>query len=55
MKNIGINMKGMFNSTSSRPYEYSPVKYFCMLCGHQHKEIACPKCGSKMKRIGLNS
>jgi len=52
IKKIGINMKGMFNTTSSRPYEYGHVKYFCMSCGHQHKEIACPKCGSKMKRIG---
>ena len=52
MKDSGINIKGMFSSTSSRPYESSRVKYFCMSCGHQHKEISCPKCGSKMKRIG---
>jgi hypothetical protein len=51
-KNTGINIKGMFSSTSSRPYEYSHVKYFCMSCGYQHKEISCPKCGSRMKRIG---
>jgi hypothetical protein len=23
-----------------------------MSCGTQHKEAACPKCGSKMKRVG---
>jgi len=23
-----------------------------MACGTQHKEAACPKCGSKMKRVG---
>jgi len=51
-KNTSINIKGIFGSTSPRPYEYSHVKYFCMSCGHQHKEISCPKCGSKMKRIG---
>jgi hypothetical protein len=28
------------------------VKYFCMSCGNEHKEISCPKCGSKMKRVG---
>ena len=39
---------GMFNPTST----YRPVKYYCMSCGTQHKQIACPKCGSKMKRIG---
>ena len=52
MKNTGINIRGMFSSTSSRPYEYSRVKYFCMSCGLQHKETECPKCGSKMKRLG---
>jgi hypothetical protein len=28
------------------------VKYYCMSCGTKHKEAACPKCGSKMKRVG---
>ena len=51
MKNMGMDVKGMFSS-ASRPSKYSYVKYFCMSCGHEHKEIACPKCGSKMKRIG---
>jgi hypothetical protein len=42
-------MGGMFSPTS----HYSgPMKYYCMSCGRQHKQIACPKCGSKMKRIG---
>ena len=27
-------------------------KYYCMNCGTQHNQTACPKCGSKMKRIG---
>jgi hypothetical protein len=40
-------MGGMFG-----PSNYSPMKYYCMSCGIQHKQIACPKCGSKMKRIG---
>lgn len=31
----------------------SKVKYYCMKCGYEHREIACPKCGSKMKRAGL--
>ena len=24
-----------------------PLKYYCMSCGTEHKEIVCPKCGSK--------
>jgi predicted RNA-binding Zn-ribbon protein involved in translation (DUF1610 family) len=25
------------------------LKYYCMTCGEQHNQLACPKCGSKMK------
>ena len=28
------------------------LNYYCMACGTVHNEIACPKCGSKMKRVG---
>ena len=28
------------------------LKYYCMNCGEQHSQTACPKCGSKMKRVG---
>ena len=28
------------------------LKYYCISCGAQHKQVSCPKCGSKMKRIG---
>jgi hypothetical protein len=41
-------MTGMFSPTST----YGSMKYYCMSCGTQHKKIACPKCGSRMKRIG---
>ena len=34
----------MFNS--------SKVNYYCMICGIKHNNLMCPKCGSKMKRVG---
>jgi hypothetical protein len=40
---------GMFSPTAA--YADS-MKYYCMRCGTQHKQIECPRCGSKMKRIG---
>jgi hypothetical protein len=43
-------MGGMFSPTTA--YSSSALKYYCMSCGTQHKQIACPKCGSKMRRIG---
>jgi hypothetical protein len=57
MKKMGISMKGLFGSlrssdVSPSTYGYNPIKYYCMGCGNEHKEISCPKCGSKMKRVG---
>jgi Na+/H+ antiporter NhaD/arsenite permease-like protein len=56
LKKSGIDMKGLFRSlssaSSSSVYGYNPLKYYCMSCGKEHKEIACPNCGSKMKRVG---
>ena len=28
------------------------LKYYCMSCGKEHREITCPYCGSKMKKVG---
>jgi len=29
-----------------------PLKYYCMNCGKEYREVAYPNCGSKMKRVG---
>ena len=55
LKRAGVDMKGLFRSFSSASMnggQYTPIKYYCMSCGKEHREIACPNCGSKMKRIG---
>jgi Zn finger protein HypA/HybF involved in hydrogenase expression len=49
MRRMGAG--GMFGSMSSMFGENS-LNYYCMSCGTKHKEAACPKCGSKMKRVG---
>jgi hypothetical protein len=36
---------GMFGSKG--------VDYYCLNCGTKHSQIACPKCGSKMKKAGF--
>ena len=47
-------IKDMFGSLSSpmSGNNQKPLKYYCMGCGKEHREIACPNCGSKMKRVG---
>jgi hypothetical protein len=53
LKKMGISMKSLFRQSSSIPGSGSTtVRYYCMSCGKEHKEIACPNCGSKMKRVG---
>jgi hypothetical protein len=31
---------------------YSPIKFYCMNCGYEHRKNACPKCSSKAVRVG---
>jgi hypothetical protein len=55
LKKAGVDIKGLFRSFSSASMgggQYNPIKYYCMSCGKEHKEIACPNCDSKMKRVG---
>ena len=55
MRRIGMGggRIGMFGSMSpSSMLGDSSLKYYCISCGTQHKQAACPKCGSKMKRVG---
>jgi hypothetical protein len=53
-KKIKEFYKSIFSNVShSTDYGQSQVRYYCMKCGNEHREIACSKCGSKMKRIGL--
>ena len=40
------------SSSSMLANEIGQLKYYCMCCTMEHREAACPKCGSKMKRVG---
>jgi hypothetical protein len=54
MRRMGIGRGGaggMFGSMSSM-FGDNSLNYYCMSCETKHKETACPKCGSKMKRVG---
>ena len=39
-------------SPSMSSNQSRPLRYYCMNCGKEHNEIACPNCGSKAKRVG---
>ena len=46
------SVSGSWNNNNAGGIGYYPIKFYCMTCGHEHKESACPKCGSKAVRIG---
>ncbi|HEY7108987.1 MAG TPA: hypothetical protein VH415_06150 [Nitrososphaeraceae archaeon] len=53
MKKAGINnFRQMFRVLSNSQNRYQPLRYYCMNCGNEHRDISCPKCGSKVKRVG---
>src|ERR671924_252677 len=41
---LGISIATIF---SRRRLTY----YYCMTCGTQHREIVCPRCGSRIKKL----
>ncbi|MFB5599228.1 MAG: hypothetical protein ACE5SW_03245 [Nitrososphaeraceae archaeon] len=44
MRRLGMSGATMFGNNT--------VNYYCMNCGVKHNQLACPRCGSKMKRVG---
>jgi hypothetical protein len=47
-----MNMISDRRRSSSGPQSFN---YSCINCGTNHSQIACPKCGSKMKRANFHS
>ena len=45
MKKAGMNsFRQMFRTLSNPQNHYQLLRYFCMSCGHEHREISCPNC-----------
>ena len=38
---------GIFSTIRAR----EPVRFVCLECGFYHNDVACPKCGSKIKKF----
>ncbi len=56
-------IKGLYRSMSSSTFNrssgfgvdgngYNLIKFYCMNCGYEHGDNACPKCGSKAVKVG---
>ena len=51
-KSMSSSLGGSWSNSAGAGTGYSPIKYHCMNCGYEHRENACPKCGSKAVRVG---
>ncbi|HEY9490945.1 MAG TPA: hypothetical protein VIP56_03090 [Nitrososphaeraceae archaeon] len=50
MRKRALRRMGMSGTTTM--FGNNALNYYCMGCGTKHNQAACPKCGSKMKRVG---
>jgi rubrerythrin len=50
MRKRALRRMGISGTTTM--FGNSSLSYYCMSCGTKHNQAACPKCGSKMKRVG---
>jgi|ERR1051325_3990435 hypothetical protein len=51
-KSMRSSLGDSWSNSGGTGMGYSPIKFYCMNCGYEHKESACPKCSSKAVRTG---
>jgi len=51
LKRMGRGGGSFFGSTGM--FGSRGIDYYCINCGTKHRQIACPNCGSKMKKAGF--
>jgi uncharacterized paraquat-inducible protein A len=44
-------LKELFRSFTNLQSNQSLLRYCCVSCGNEHTKVACPKCGSKIKKV----
>jgi hypothetical protein len=52
IKGIGDKLGSVSQPIPDDSQQYRSLRYYCMSCGKEHKDVTCPNCGSKMKRTG---
>jgi hypothetical protein len=52
IKGLCKSLTSFGKSNSSSGFGHTPTKFYCMNCGYEHGEYACPKCGSKAVKVG---
>ena len=52
IKGLYKSLTSFGNNNSSSGFGHTPTKFYCMNCRYEHREYACPKCGSKAVKVG---
>lgn len=55
---MGINIDradnaSFFSIIRRRLFGQKAIDFYCINCGKKHRKIACPRCGSKMKKASF--
>jgi hypothetical protein len=53
LKKMGVGQGTFFSSGGM--FRPKGIDYYCINCGTKHSQIACPNCGSKMKKAVFGS
>jgi hypothetical protein len=51
-KSMSPSFANRSNGLDAGGLGYTAIKFYCMNCGHEHRNDACPKCGSKAVKVG---
>ena len=51
-KSMSSSFANRSNGLDAGGVGYTQIKFYCLNCGHEHRNYECPKCGSKSVKVG---
>ena len=51
-KSMSPSFANRSNGIDAGGLGYTTIKFYCLNCGYEHRNDACPKCGSKAVKVG---
>ena len=51
-KSMSSSFANRSNGMDAGGVGYTQIKFYCLNCGHEHRNYECPKCGSKAVKVG---
>ena len=51
-KSMSLSRANRRNGLDAGGVGYTQIQFYCLNCGYEHRNDACPKCGSKAVKVG---